>query len=68
MTRILKTIETIVMDTCVIVKYGAEGLNGALKNCYFAQRARGGKGSRSVIGLSLRDVTIFDCFPCNGIT
>lgn len=32
------------MDTCVIAKYDAEGLNGTLKNCYFAQRARGGKG------------------------
>ena len=68
MRKILKTIETIVMDTCMIAKYDGEGLNGTFKNCYLAQRARGGKGPRSVIGLRPRDVTIFDCFPCNDIT
>ena len=51
-----------------MAKYDGEGLNGTFKNWYFAQRARGGNGPRSVIGLSPRDVTMFDCFPCNGIT
>lgn len=33
--KILKIIEIIVMDMCVMVKYDGEGLNGILKNCYF---------------------------------
>lgn len=37
--KIMKTMETIVMDTCVRAKYDGEGLNGAFKHCCFAQRA-----------------------------
>ena len=34
-TKIMKAIETIVMDTCVTAKYGCEGLNGTLKKMLF---------------------------------
>lgn len=57
--KIMKAKETIVMDTCMSAKYDGVGPNGSIL---------GGKGSWPVIGLNLRDVTIFDCFPCNGNT